>query len=84
MDLTDFALRGAHITLDALLKATGLVSSGGAAKQLIAAGDVQVNGATETRRGRKLRGGDMVRVGASSVRVGVGTPVAAGPITPAA
>lgn len=55
-----FELRGHHITLDALLKASGLADSGGQAKALIAGARVQVNGATETRRGRKLRPGDQV------------------------
>ena len=64
-----FALRGEHITLDALLKATGLASSGGAAKVLIAGGEVRVNGEVDTRRGRKCRAGDEVAVGASRVRV---------------
>ena len=63
----DFPLRGDHITLDALLKATGLASSGGAAKQLIAGGELQVNGETETRRGRKLRAGDRVVLGPQGV-----------------
>jgi ribosome-associated protein len=66
---TELRLRGGHITLDALLKATGLAGSGGAAKVLISAGEVQVNGEAETRRGRKLRGGDEVRLGAACVRV---------------
>lgn len=66
---TDFILRGDHITLDALLKATGLAGSGGDAKQQITAGQVQVNGETELRRGRKLRAGDVVQTGGSSVRV---------------
>ena len=65
----DVALRGEFITLDALLKAAGLVSSGGAAKALIASGGVRVNGAAETRRGRKLRAGDEVAVGERRVRV---------------
>lgn len=65
----DFALRGDHITLDALLKATGLAPSGGAAKGLIAGGGVQVNGRAETRRGRKLRPGDRVAVAELQVRV---------------
>lgn len=65
----DFVLRGDHITLDALLKATGLADSGGAAKVLIASGAVRVNAEVETRRGRKLRAGDEVVVGASRVRV---------------
>ena len=64
----DFALRGEHITLEALLKACGLASGGGA-KALIAEGNVRVNGDAETRRGRKLRVGDEVRVGGQQVRV---------------
>lgn len=60
---TPFALRGDHITLDALLKATGAADSGGAAKALIADGQVRVNGEPETRRGRKLRAGDRVQLG---------------------
>ena len=55
-----FTLRGDHITLDALLKASGVVSSGGAAKVLIAEGGARVNGEAETRRGRKLRADDVV------------------------
>jgi ribosome-associated protein len=66
---TDFSLRGDHITLDALLKATGLASSGGDAKTQIAHGAVTVNEAIETRRGRKLRGGDIVALGSRQVRV---------------
>jgi ribosome-associated protein len=59
----EFALRGDHIKLDALLKAAGVVGSGGAAKVLIVEGGVRVNGLIETRRGRKLRPGDRVEVG---------------------
>jgi ribosome-associated protein len=39
------------------------VQTGGEAKVLIQSGDVQVNGAVELRRGRKLVGGDTVQVG---------------------
>ena len=73
MDTIDFALRGEHITLEALLKASGL-ASGGAAKALIAEGGVRVNGQAETRRGRKLRAGDEVMLGQSRVRVQAGAP----------
>ena len=69
MNPIDFALRGDRITLDALLKATGLASSGGAAKMLIADGQVRVNGEAETRRGRKLRAGDEVVLGQTRVRL---------------
>jgi ribosome-associated protein len=73
----DFELRGEHITLDALLKATGLAGSGGAAKVLIADGLVQVNGEVDTRRGRKLRAGDEVVLGDVQVRLRAGAPPAA-------
>ena len=69
MSTIDFALCGEHITLDALLKASGLAGSGGAAKVLIADGGVRVNGEVETRRGRKLRAGDEVTVGEQRVQV---------------
>jgi ribosome-associated protein len=67
--MMDFELRGVHITLDALLKATGLAHSGGAAKVVIAAGQVSVDGEPELRRGRKLRADCIVRLGDHSVRV---------------
>ncbi|MEB3293815.1 MAG: RNA-binding S4 domain-containing protein [Synechococcales bacterium] len=46
--------------LDQFLKWVNLVPSGGQAKLLIQAGEVEVNGEIETRRGRKLRQGDRV------------------------
>jgi ribosome-associated protein len=67
-----FTLRGEHITLDALLKATGLAGSGGEAKMLIQDGQVQVNGNPETRRGRKLRAGDEVVLGTARVLLQAG------------
>ena len=69
MDPIVFDLRGDHITLDALLKAAGLVSSGGEAKMLIQQGGVLVNGEVDLRRGRKLRAGDEVAVGGRRVAV---------------
>ena len=68
-DASPFELRGEHITLDALLKATGLASSGGEAKGLITERQVLVNGEVETRRGRKLRPGDEVSLGGQRVRL---------------
>lgn len=72
MPAVDLPLRGEFITLDALLKATGLASSGGEAKALIVGGAVQVNGEVETRRGRKLRAGDTVALNERQVRVQAG------------
>jgi ribosome-associated protein len=51
------------ITLGQALKASNLVGSGGEAKVLIQGGEVRVNGEVETRRGRRLREGDVVEVG---------------------
>lgn len=50
------------IALDRFLKLANVVQSGGEAKHLIQSGAVQVNGSAETRRGRKLRPGDLVEV----------------------
>lgn len=51
-----------YIKLDQFLKLAEVVQSGGEAKQLIQSGAVLVNGEVETRRGRKLRQGDVVIV----------------------
>jgi ribosome-associated protein len=67
MSTLDFELRGDHIDLGALLKATGLAGSGGSAKTLIVEGAVRVNGEIETRRRRKLRAGDSVMLGDAQV-----------------
>jgi ribosome-associated protein len=67
MQLIDFALRGEHIPLDALLKATGLASSGGVAKRMVAEGLVQVDGREELRKTCKLRAGQVV--GLTGVRI---------------
>ncbi len=58
----DVAIHTPYITLDALLKWVGAAATGGEAKTLISGGDVQVNGNTETRRGRKVYPGDRVSV----------------------
>ena len=50
----------AGTTLGQALKAASLVVSGGEAKVLIQAGEISVNGEVETRRGRRLRAGDVV------------------------
>jgi ribosome-associated protein len=55
-----FELRGDHITLDRLLKATGLAPSGGAAKVLVSQGLVRVDGHVELRKTCKLRAGAVV------------------------
>ncbi len=55
-----FAIRGEFIQLDQLLKATGLVHSGGAAHAAVEAGLVTVDGQPESRKRAKLRPGQRV------------------------
>lgn len=69
MTRVDFTLRGDHIPLDALLKATGLAPSGGIAKRMVADGLVQVDGRDELRRTCKIRAGQVVEVNGTRVRV---------------
>lgn len=51
-----------QIKLDQYLKLMGVAQTGGQAKLLIQSGEVEVNGAIETRRGRKLVLGDRVTI----------------------
>ena len=54
----DFLLKSDYIRLDDLLKAVGVVNTGGHAKIVIQDGEVKVNGEVCTMRGKKLREGD--------------------------
>jgi len=55
------------IELYKVLKAQGLVSSGGGAKHVIADGQVSVNGEVETRKRKKICDGDLVQFGADQI-----------------
>jgi ribosome-associated protein len=59
---TDPAPERAALRLDQFLKLHGITDTGGRAKLLIQSGQVKVNGEPETRRRRKLSGGDVVEV----------------------
>jgi len=50
MDTIEFQLRGEHIRLCDLLKVTGIAESGGQGKRLVAAGEVKVDGQSESRK----------------------------------
>jgi ribosome-associated protein len=62
-------ITGDTIRLGQLLKAAGVVDSGGEAKALIAGGGVSVNGEVETRRGRQLRAGDELAAAGQELRL---------------
>jgi len=66
------AIRDASIRLGQLLKLADLVDDGGAAKEVLLRGLVQVNGEVETRRGRQLVPGDTVTVGGQTVGIVTG------------
>ena len=79
MQIIPFELRGEFITLDRLLKATGLASSGGGAKSMVADGKVQVDGRDELRKTAKLRAGQVVSLAGARIRLlapGSGVPAA--------
>lgn len=57
------------IRLDALLKISGETVTGGQAKILIQSGKVSVNGEICTMRGKKLKSGDVVKVGENLYQV---------------
>ena len=69
MKRIDFELRGEYITLDALLKATGLAPSGGVAKLMVADGLVQVDGRDELRKTCKIRSGQVVSLQGTRISV---------------
>jgi ribosome-associated protein len=64
-----FRLEGEYIELNILLKLLALAPSGGAAKAMIAEGGVSVDGEVETRKTRKLRVGQIVRLGDEEIRI---------------
>lgn len=79
MKRIDFAVRGDHITLDALIKACGLADSGGAAKAMVAAGKVEVDGQMELRKTCKLRAGQVVALAGTRIHLGAQPDEAAEP-----
>ncbi|MEW6080787.1 MAG: RNA-binding S4 domain-containing protein [Bacillota bacterium] len=60
-------IRGDHIALDALLKWSGAVDTGGRAKTLIQSGMIKLNGVVETRRSSKVSVGSVVDAGGLGV-----------------
>lgn len=62
-------LREEYIKLGQALKAAGLCESGVEAKYAIEDGLVQVNGAVEYQRGKKLHAGDVVLFDGEEIRI---------------
>ena len=68
----EIKIRDEYIRLGQAMKLAGLVENGVEAKDVITDGEVTVNGATETRRGKKLRDGDSFPEGGKTVTVRAG------------
>jgi ribosome-associated protein len=80
--ITEIPIEGDTIRLGQLLKLAGVVDSGSEVKALLAGEPVLVNGERDTRRGRQLHGGDIVRVDSEQelhVRAGAGKGASARP-----
>lgn len=58
-----------YIKLEQFLKLVEAAQSGGEAKHMIQDGQIQVNGETEIRRGKKLRPGDEVLANGKTYKV---------------
>ncbi len=58
-----------YIELQQLLKMEDYISSGGQAKYYLMENEVLVNGAIETRRGRKLRANDVIKIGKEEYQI---------------
>ena len=67
--MEEFKLKDEFIKLGQLLKATGLVESGVEAKIVIKDGEVKLNGAVETQRGKKVVAGDVVSFDGKQIKV---------------
>ena len=62
-------IKDKYIKLGQAMKLAGLAEEGSEAKQVIQSGEVEVNGQTENRRGRKLFEGDVFTFQGKTVKV---------------
>lgn len=59
---TEIFITTEYITLGQFLKLADVIESGGEAKSFLAQNIVLIDGISDNRRGRKLRGGEVVEV----------------------
>ena len=62
-------IKAEPIELCQLMKFSGLIDSGGAAKQVISEGLVLLNGEVETQKRKKVRAGDRVSFNGETIEV---------------
>ena len=59
---TEITIYSEYITLGQFLKLACIIETGGEAKHFLAENEVKIDGIVDNRRGRKLRGGEIVEV----------------------
>lgn len=69
MDREKIKINTEFIKLDSLLKYSGVVETGGIAKEIIKDGAVKFNGEVCTMRGKKVRVGDIVTIEELNVEI---------------
>ena len=67
--MIEFKVEGGHIPMIQLLKATGLVQTGGEAQIVVTGGEVKYNGHVDYRKRLKVKKGDTVEFKDKIIRV---------------
>ena len=70
----EYKLFDDYITLQALLKETGIIQSGGAIKTFLSEYPVLFNGEPENRRGKKLRVNDRISLPEQGIEINLTAP----------
>jgi S4 domain protein yaaA len=70
----EYKLFDDYITLQALLKETGIIQSGGAIKTFLSEYPVLFNGEPENRRGKKLRVNDRISLPKQGIEINLTAP----------
>lgn len=65
----EIAINTEYITLGQFLKFADIIAWGGEAKAYLATHEVNVNGESDNRRGRKLRVGDVVELAEGTFQI---------------
>ena len=59
---TEIVINTDYITLGQFLKLADIIQSGGEAKSFLAQNEVEIDGISDNRRGRKLKGGEVIEI----------------------
>ena len=65
----DVKITSEYITLGQFIKFVGIISNGAEAKMYLASNDAYINNELDTRRGRKIYPGDVVKVNNKEYKV---------------